>query len=179
MTAKTHILGGLLAGQLAIVAGVSDSAAMLPLLAGAAAGALVPDIDHRGSKISRSSVAGRVTSFAVSGVTKHRGVIHTPAFILACGAALGLGAFFTRSGAGPALLLGLLVGMLSHLLLDTLNPTGIMWLWPLSKKRLRLASIRTNSLGELLVMAALLAADLLLAARFLPTLLDDLMRLLP
>ena len=169
MTGKTHILGGVLAGELTVAAAGIAPASVLPLLAGAAAGALVPDIDHRGSKISRSSIAGRVTSFAVSGVTSHRGVIHTPVFILACGLLLGAVAFFARNHVGQSLLLGLLVGMLSRLILDTFNPAGIMWLWPISKKKLHLASIRTNSLGELLVMAGLTVAIIVAAAYCLPS----------
>ena len=137
MTAKTHILGGVLAGELVCIAGASSMLAAPALLTGAAAGALLPDIDHRGSKVSRSSAAGRAASFAVSTLATHRGVIHTPAFVLVFGAVLGAASLFTDWRFGGELLLGLLVGMLSHLVLDTLNPSGIMWLWPISRKRLQ------------------------------------------
>ena len=39
-------------------------------------------------------------------------------------------------------------GMLSHLLLDTLNEKGIMWLWPLSKHSFHVACVRTGSQAE-------------------------------
>ena len=173
MTAKTHILGGILAGELVCIAGISTAVSAPALLAGAVAGSLLPDIDHRGSKISRSGAAGRVASLAVSAVTTHRGVIHTPAFILALGAVLGAASFFADWTLGPALLLGLMVGMLSHLVLDTLNPSGIMWFWPISRKRFHLASIRTNSLFEWVTATALLALDAWLAADCLPQLADE------
>ena len=178
MTAKTHILGGVLAAELICLAGRSSAISVPLLLAGAATGALLPDIDHRGSKVSRSSAAGKVTSFAVSALTTHRGVVHTPAFVLLCGVALGAVSFFANGLIGPALLLGLIVGMLSHLALDTLNPSGIMWLWPLSKKRLHLASIRTNSLFEWLTASVLLVADCYLASSFLPELLYEIKKLI-
>lgn len=47
-------------------------------------------------------------------------------------------------------------GMLSHLLLDTLNPEGIMWLYPIRKQRYHLLGIKTNSTGEQAVFALLI-----------------------
>ena len=173
MTAKTHILGGVLAGELLCAAASApvDNAAVL--LAAAAAGALLPDIDHHNSKVSRSSKAGRVASSVACALTTHRGVIHTPVFILLCGAVLGALSFFADGLPGGALIAGLLVGMLSHLVLDSLNPSGIMWLWPVSRKRIRFAKIRTSSPFEWLVTAALLALVVGFAARFLPELVEQ------
>lgn len=179
MTAKTHILGGILAGQMVVLTGAVDLTAALPLLAAAATGALVPDIDHRGSKISRSSLAGQVTAFGVSVLTTHRGPIHTPAFILASALCLGTVSYFADGSWWLAVFLGLLIGMLSHLLLDSLNPGGIMWLWPISKKRLHLMAIRTNSLSELLVTGILLMLNLTVVTRFFPEIARAVMQLLP
>ena len=179
MTAKTHILGGLLAGELlALATDVSAPRDIALLMAGAAAGALVPDIDHVNSKISRSSVASQITSYAVAAVTHHRGFIHTPLFVAACTAAL-TAASFLGLPYGRLLTMALAAGMLSHLLLDTLNPGGIMWLWPVSKRRISLAPIRTRSAGELLVMAALLLLVLWLGGRYLSALPAAFHRLLP
>ena len=179
MTAKTHILGGIFAGELVSVAGGIAITSVPVLLAGAAAGALVPDIDHRGSKISRSSAAGSITSFLLLALTTHRGAIHTPVFVLFCGLVLGALSFFSSGLIGPVLLEGLLIGMLSHLILDTLNPGGIMWLWPISRKKFHLTSIKTNSLGEWVCASALLAAVVWTANAFLPGIVDELEKLLP
>ena len=54
-----------------------------------------------------------------------------------------------------------------------------MWLWPLTKKRFHLASIRTNSLLERVTASALLALVVWLAASCLPELADEIRRLLP
>ena len=178
MTATTHILGGMLAGELLCMAGGVPMQSAPMLLIGAVAGALLPDIDHRGSKVSRSSAANRLMSFAVSALTTHRGVIHTPVFIMAFIAALGVALRFVDIPESRVLLAGLAVGMLSHLALDTLNPSGIMWLWPLTRKRLHLASIRTNSLSEWVTASALLALDVQLAASRFPQLLGELERLM-
>ena len=40
-------------------------------------------------------------------------------------------------------------GCISHLLYDTFNPQGIMWLHPIKKKRYSLANIDTSSAAEL------------------------------
>ena len=177
MTSKTHFLGGLLAGELlALFIGASALQDTSLLLAGAAAGALAPDIDHVNSKISRSGVAGQLASYAVSAVTHHRGFIHTPLFVVACTAALMAGSALGLPFLVP-LAAGVTAGMLSHLLLDTFNPGGIMWGWPVSKRRISLASIRTGSAGELLVMAALLIPVLWLGAR-LTAAIPDVFRLL-
>lgn len=43
--------------------------------------------------------------------------------------------------------IGLVIGYFSHLVLDTFNPTGIKWLYPI-KTRVSLANIRTGSHAE-------------------------------
>ena len=56
-----------------------------------------------------------------------------------------------------------LAGILSHLILDTLNPEGILWLYPFRKKRFHLLSIKTDSNGERLVRVVLVLLILLWA----------------
>lgn len=168
MTGKTHILGGALAGELAALAvGNTSPTVAAVLIGGSIAGSLLPDIDHVNSKVSRSSIVAQATSYAVSGVTRHRGFIHTPVFILSSVVLLS-GASVFGLPHGWLLTLALALGMLSHLILDTLNPTGIMWLWPLKKKRWHLLSIKTNSPIEWLVMLALAVIVLCLTATYLP-----------
>jgi inner membrane protein len=162
MTYVTHALGGLAAGL-----------ALLPLagaavISGAIAGSLLPDIDHTRSFISRSSSAARVASYAASAAFRHRGFTHTPAFVLllALLIAAGLPVLDVLHKAQLALFLwGLPPGALSHLILDSFNKGGVMWLWPLSRKRFRLLSIRTDSLSEKIFAAALGALVLAMAAK--------------
>lgn len=81
-----------------------------PLIPAAVGGAL-PDLDV-------------AINFAFPWV--HRGIIHTPLVV-------GLGILvihITLRNRGLSLALGL--GWLAHLLLDTITPAGIMWLYPVA-----------------------------------------------
>lgn len=163
MTYVTHALGGALAGAVVITAiGPADKVVGAAIMSGAVIGSLLPDIDHTRSKVSRSSAAAKLTSYAVSAVSKHRGFFHTPLFILILGFVSGIGilavpAEFTMIA--WSIYFGLLPGMLSHLVLDTCNPGGIMWLYPVNDKKYSILPIKTNSFGEA-VTAVLLAAIL-------------------
>ncbi|NBH61793.1 metal-dependent hydrolase [Anaerotruncus sp. 80] len=165
MTYLTHALGGALAGTAVIaILNPGDKVAAAAIMSGAVIGSLLPDIDHTRSKVSRSSAAAKITSYAVSAVTKHRGFFHTPLFVLILALALGTVINILPNDdfvlAAWSLYFGLLPGMLSHLLLDTCNPGGIMWLYPVSNKKLSILPIKTGSLGEIavaIILAVLLA----------------------
>ena len=164
MTAKTHIVGGILAAEaLCLAMGVRDPSVALPCYAAAAIGALLPDIDHTDSKIAHANVLTRTVALVMSAVTRHRGFCHTPVFILVITALASGVAALAGFPTGWQLVAGCLcAGMLSHLALDTLNPMGIMWAWPVRRRRYSLAAIRTDSLAEWAVFAALLLPALLL-----------------
>ncbi|QAT43069.1 metal-dependent hydrolase [Aminipila luticellarii] len=152
----THSLGGVAAGLVVIAAGnITEPAQQATVMAGAVLGSLFPDIDHRQSWIAhKAPVAANITA----GLFKHRGAIHTPVFVLIAGILLSLlNQFWLQNRAYPAgiFIQGFIPGMISHLILDTLNVQGIMWLWPLSRKRFHLLSIRTNSVMETVVCMVL------------------------
>lgn len=58
----------------------------------------------------------------------HRGLTHTPAFVLAIAAA----AYAIRRDDSIVLAVGLAAG--SHLAIDSLSPKGVMWLFPLEAR---------------------------------------------
>ncbi|NCE98819.1 metal-dependent hydrolase [Emergencia sp. 1XD21-10] len=160
MTYITHTLGGALAGTAVITAIHSgDKVTTAAIISGAVIGSLLPDIDHTRSKVSRSSAAAQITSYAVSAVTKHRGVLHTPLFLLLLALILGAAINVLQDDdlalIAWSLYFGLLPGMLSHLMLDTCNPSGIMWLYPFSNKKMSVLSIKTSSMGEAVVAVVL------------------------
>jgi inner membrane protein len=146
----THTIGGV--GTSLLVISVTSAgtgeAAQAAVLAGAMIGSLFPDIDHQQSYISQKVP---IASFAASTVFKHRGFLHSPAFILLAGILLIVGSRTMLSGMqqqfANQFLSGFLPGMLSHIILDTFNKQGIPWLWPY-KKRFRLLPIRTDSIME-------------------------------
>ena len=136
MTYKTHFIGGVCAPimlsavmpieNIAVVAGVS------------AFSALLPDIDIEGSKVhNKAGIVGK----GVTSIFSHRGFIHTPIIYIVL--------YYLMSMVLPQVIcLGFLIGTLSHLVLDTFNYKGIMWLYPLTKKHYHIASIKTRSFGE-------------------------------
>jgi len=114
-----------------------------PLLVGAAIGGLLPDIDlppHTASPlerwITRAARGARVPALgwtAAAGIrllravlavlgTRHRGWLHSPLVPLGL-AASGLAA----GGTAGWMLLGVAVGAFSHLLGDSLTPSGVSW----------------------------------------------------
>lgn len=159
MNYVTHAMGGAAAGMITVSAGnVTDPIQQTALMSGAVLGALFIDIDHN------QSWAGHkfpVIAALTSTIFKHRGPVHTPVFVLCMGIlvyAVNLAFLQEFWEFSNPFFLGFVPGMISHLLLDTLNVQGIMWLWPLSDKRISLLPIRTNSIFEGVVCLVLGAA---------------------
>jgi inner membrane protein len=116
-------------------------------------GALLPDLDHPQSTISRRVwLAGASLRLVVS----HRGALHS---LLAMAAALLLAA--TVQGDWSQIALSAAVGYCSHIFLDALTVSGVPLLWP-KKQKYRLLRIRTGGTGEILFAWGLLAVLVLL-----------------
>lgn len=149
MNYVTHGLGGAAAGvAVLIVTGVHTQPSEALVLGGAVLGALLPDIDHRRSWMGRRMP---IVAYAASTTFKHRGFTHTPVFTALVAVIMGLGIATCRDPAMTGYISwfakGLIPGMISHLILDTLNVQGIEWLWPY-KKKFHIFSIRTGSWQE-------------------------------
>ena len=170
MTGKTHIAVGIAA---ALALGITSPAA----LAAAGVGALAPDIDHPGSKISRRLTPGRLPRSTIgrflaglglvvagglvwmpllvpgfiliilAGIP-HRGFIHSPALAMALAAAA-----FHLAGMDGGLVVAFTVGYLSHLLADSLTDHGIPMLWPVSNNHYGVGLMRTGGILEGVVLA--------------------------
>ena len=158
MTAKTHLLAGILCGELICsAAGFSQAELRLSAwaVASAAFGAILPDIDHTGSKVSTLNRSTKNSSWMLGRIFHHRGPIHSPAFL-----ALLLLAFWLcgalNSGSRILIAEAFSAGWLSHLVLDTFNSRGILWLWPFGKKRFHLAKIKSGAFGEWILAVLLL-----------------------
>lgn len=139
---RTHFLAGTALG-IALSPGRDPKAvALSALVAGVAA--LLPDLDDPRSFIGRKVWP---VSAGLRLAVGHRGAMHSLAAALAISAVLG---FFLR-GLVPDAFHPLLAGYLSHLVLDTLNPAGVPWFWPL-KLRLRVPVVGVGSVLERLVL---------------------------
>lgn len=146
-------MGGLIAGTLSapyLANGDLKSQAIFVTCTGV--GSLLPDIDSIHSKIGRAFLP---VSAAMQLVFGHRGIFHTLLFPIVLSLILILCHFFS---ANIVFLLPLLIGYISHLLLDLFNPEGVPLLWPLNIK-FSVPLAETGSFMERIVFVLLVFAE--------------------
>ncbi|WP_144513817.1 metal-dependent hydrolase [Bacillus sp. FJAT-22090] len=143
MTGKTHIVGGMTASL--AFAQISNYEPALILGAGII-GALLPDICHGGSKIGRTFP---LVSKIFQALFGHRTFTHSLLFLVLIG--IILNSFVMNE----SITVGILVGMISHYILDMATKNGIKLLYPF-KVTVRLPiTTRTGGTVEYVVFAAL------------------------
>ena len=160
MLYQTHFVGGVAAGGAAALFLHVPSAAVLPVMLVSGAAAVLPDVDHGGSLPNRLlGLGGKVVSTFVP----HRTMTHSLAFC----AAVVFGLLALR--VPHVYVLAAAVGVLSHLVLDSFNPHGVPWLWPLGKHFSTAPLVfATGGWGEsVVVRPAMYLAVFLCVARFL------------
>lgn len=118
-------------------------------------GSLLPDIDHPRGFLARQFYLFRRTSRGVSRFVKHRGIVHSLLATLIATAIVWVIAMVYRWEVLAVACFFL--GFISHLAADSLNPTGIKWLQPFSKAKVR-NGIRTGSAMEKLFFLLVLIA---------------------
>ena len=120
----------------------------------AALGGLLPDIDHPESVIGRRV---RVLSLPISTVFGHRGITHS---LLATGAMVGVLWWITHNPAYEPyrwMIAPLCIGYLSHLLGDSMTPSGVPLFYP-KKKTYSFNLFKTRSTVEFVVVSVLTLA---------------------
>lgn len=143
MLAKTHILGGVAAGLGTATITTADP---FIITAAAAAGALIPDICHTGSTIGKKLP---LLSKVISLMFGHRTFTHSLLF-------LGLAAWLLIwLPLHIDVMLGIIVGMASHLILDGMTKNGIKLFYPLKTTIRSPIPIRTGGPFEKLFFVAL------------------------
>lgn len=161
MNFKTHVMGGVLAGATSLasisnVIEVGDNSASVVAsvyMASAVIGSIFPDIDHKGSYISKRVKA---VSFFISRLLKHRGITHAPIVsIFMMGVLLVVGRFFFFSDLLNVGIIGFLIGALSHILLDSMTKGGVPLLYPFNKKKFSLMGFPTGGVAETLIFVGL------------------------
>lgn len=84
--------------------------------------------------------------------SKHRGFTHTAVGLIFIALPLMFmlytGTMFVGANIAVSVQIGFILGWLSHMVIDTFNLGGIPWLWPLFRKRIRVARIKTGTKGE-------------------------------
>ncbi|MDQ0287753.1 inner membrane protein [Desulfofundulus luciae] len=145
---RTHFLGGAAAGLL--LAGHTDLKTMAVSAGIAGVVALLPDLDDPHSKLGRLVAPA---SWAVKVTVGHRGPLHS---FLGAGVMTLLAAFVLRFWYAHAYVYShlvplIMIGYLSHLVMDSLNPQGVPWLWPV-KTHLRVPLVQTGGILERVVV---------------------------
>ena len=167
MTGKTHKVGGICTGVIASTMilntpyTIDKMILTTTMISGSILGSLMPDIDHKGSTIG-SRV--KLLSTFLSNVFGHRGMTHSPIvhmlitiLLLTIGTSLeGYTKLLYIS-----FVLGLFIGGLSHLLLDSLTVSGIPLFYPFTKKKYRLAKLTTGK-NEVIVTTTLIVITCLI-----------------
>ena len=152
MLGKTHKLGGFCTGIIVSTAYLNNNFTTHNLemaglfIAGCTLGAMIPDIDHKGSTISNKNLANKLISNIVS-LFGHRGITHSPflyillTFIinLICKDLNNKNIFFIY-----IFLMGCMIGAFSHLFLDFLTKGGIPLFFPISKRKYHLLPLKTG-----------------------------------
>jgi len=153
MQYRTHQIGGICAG---LVVGfnllpapydIKSASAIAVVVVASTIGSIIPDIDEP------NSIAGRkiwLISKIIKKVFGHRMITHTPFFVVAM--AVGFyflgGKYFSQDPYYywySKFVFGFLVGYISHFIMDSMTPTGIMYLWPFSRNRYSIVKLRTGN----------------------------------
>jgi inner membrane protein len=142
MMFKTHLMVGILAGLLAIKVLTPHNQILFIVLVMFAS--LLPDIDHPDSKIgSKVKIVGFLF--------EHRGFFHSLIATI-------LFSVLAYSFLGMIGLQAVAIGYLSHLFADSLTREGIMFLYPLTKRRMN-GIFKTGSIAEYVIFFVLVVLN--------------------
>lgn len=125
----SHTTGGVLlgAGCIYLCRKVNIEPNTIALIGASAFGALLPDIDHPKSFLGSKVYIIPDLLYSFVG---HRTLTHSLLFAFIIGA-IGL---YLNTWIG----IGVFIGIISHILLDMLTPSGVSFLYPFKKERIKL-----------------------------------------
>ena len=173
MVWQTHTVSGLLLTAASFQ--LAGAPVTVPILALAALGALAPDLDASESKAKHLRIRwgrGRrrqefkpffPLAMILHRAFGHRGVMHSLFFVAILGGISFVLHYFY--GGAPLLYIAFHVGYVSHILTDSLTPSGTPILYPWKKKICFLPkqiAIRTGSMYDYGFLAAVLIISLIL-----------------
>lgn len=143
MTGKTHIIGGISASLAYAYFSGSDP---LILTGAGNVGALIPDICHGGSKIGRQLP---ILSKIINLIFGHRSFTHSLLFLVIITFLMNTFLSYETVTAG------LIVGMVSHYILDMGTRSGIQLFFPLDFRVRFPLTTKTGSMVENLIFSLL------------------------
>lgn len=137
MTGRAHLMGGALIGvSFMINKNYSEG---IPFIIGSMTGSVFLDIDSRNSKISNRLP---VLSFMTRLFVGHRGIVHTPIFIIILSIMIQCVSMVLHIP--EHFLLGFICGSFCHLLQDSMTRRGIRWLYPITNKSFHILYLRSG-----------------------------------
>lgn len=139
MKGKSHIILAANVGATALIfLSPNDLNHSIELMSFSILGGLFPDIDLPQSTLGKIT---RPISTLLNRLFKHRGFIHSPLFAaIIC--------FLLYKYLNYYYFLGFLLGIMSHLISDTMTKGGIPWLYPFKKKKYNLTNIESGNKFE-------------------------------
>lgn len=176
MTGKTHIVGGVcLATASSYFLHICEPTSSVEFVtwgltyaAPSVIGALSADFDHWNSKISNVNILTKLLSIIIRIVCGHRGMLHSPFFVILLSMLFGyLYAYVCPIALVGNMMIGFLVGYISHLILDLLTAQGLPLLFPFTwedgrPKKYSFFSFKENGLFEFLLMCGLFSATVIM-----------------
>ena len=182
MTGISHRLGGICAGLGAIsLLQATDIKSQGIILGAAVIGSLLPDIDTAQSTISYKIPAVRAVVGVMQGLVRamagllprkqrdyirstigHRGITHSLLFSLIFPALIIAVGYNLHTSHAIMAALGMMAGILSHILLDIFSNGSPLFL-PFSKKRVTGARIKTGGIIERIFQAGLVVLTTIIA----------------
>lgn len=176
MSGKTHMVGGVALATassyfLHICEPTSNVELMmwgLTYITPAVIGALAPDFDHWNSKISNFNIFTKLLSIIIRILCGHRGMLHSPFFVILLSILFGyLYVFVCPIAWVGNMMLGFLVGYISHLMLDLLTSQGLPLLFPFTwedgrPKKYHFFSFKENGIFEFLLLCGLFSATVIM-----------------
>lgn len=155
MTRITHLAGGALVSTAYIgLADISHNKVLPFYFFAGLVGSVLPDIDL---------FLGRRTNTSV--ILKHRGITHTFLFVVLCLISTIFFSEYFRNrfdfNVSFGIIFVFILGILSHFALDLLNFEGLLFFWPISKKKFSLKLMKVGgALEYAMVLPVLVAAAL-------------------
>jgi inner membrane protein len=162
---RSHILTGVISGAAVANAADLDPAKSVAFVAITAVCALLPDLDHPGSTLSRKLwIPGRAFASIIEHVFGHRQITHS---------VLGVGLLMAGLAFAPHLpahcYWAVILGCATHIVGDMLTVSGVPLLWPVPQK-FRLfnmptgGNLETFAVTPILTVGALWSVGVLVAA---------------
>jgi len=144
---KAHLLAGSSTGI--YVGSLISPENILPAALIGAGAALLPDIDHPNSKVGQIIP---LVSWTIRLTAGHRGIFHSLLGAAAVTAIIsGTCVFFNCPYSYKLLMSVILSALLSHIVLDSFNPMGCCWFYPL-KMHLSIPILHSGGFIEKLII---------------------------